>query len=414
MPFPLSRLLIIACLSISSSAGFDSLDPSAASALFDSSPHPSAPLFVPGRLCLFGEHSDWAADYRSVDSAIPQGRAIVACTQQGIYANVKLIPTPEIIFISTLNDGSRCSSRCPLTYSSLLSSARSPSFFSYGFGVAHQMLTTFDFQSSEPPFQYGLIIDNYRTTLPLSKGLSSSAAFCVLVVRAFNLLYSLHLATEGIMEFAYRGERVTGSKCGRLDQCCAFPSNSLVNMNFLGDSIHCQTVNKPQKNNNRESIYLLLVDLKRCKDTKRILSALNTAYPVAKSEIDHGVQWLFGASNIEITEQAIQILEQKTSEENQPSVAQRLGELMTLAQQRFDQFAIPACPDELTAPALHAVLQCQQAKQFTWGGKGVGSQGDGTAQFVCKSRDARTRFAAHLVEHFGVETIQLDLGGDTK
>ena len=23
-------------------------------------------LFVPGRLCLFGEHSDWAGKYRSV------------------------------------------------------------------------------------------------------------------------------------------------------------------------------------------------------------------------------------------------------------------------------------------------------------------------------------------------------------
>lgn len=31
-------------------------------------------LFVPGRLCLFGEHSDWAGKYRSMNSALVAGR----------------------------------------------------------------------------------------------------------------------------------------------------------------------------------------------------------------------------------------------------------------------------------------------------------------------------------------------------
>ena len=34
-------------------------------------------LFVPGRLCLFGEHTDWAGMYRSVNSALEKGEAIV-------------------------------------------------------------------------------------------------------------------------------------------------------------------------------------------------------------------------------------------------------------------------------------------------------------------------------------------------
>ena len=33
---------------------------------------------------------------------------------------------------------------------------------------------------------HGININNYRTTLPVKKGLSSSAAICVLVARAFN------------------------------------------------------------------------------------------------------------------------------------------------------------------------------------------------------------------------------------
>lgn len=30
-------------------------------------------VFVPGRLCILGEHSDWAADYRGVNPAISYG-----------------------------------------------------------------------------------------------------------------------------------------------------------------------------------------------------------------------------------------------------------------------------------------------------------------------------------------------------
>ena len=48
----------------------------------------SISLFVPGRLCLFGEHSDWAGLYRSINSQIIPGTAIVTGIEQGIYANI--------------------------------------------------------------------------------------------------------------------------------------------------------------------------------------------------------------------------------------------------------------------------------------------------------------------------------------
>ena len=41
-------------------------------------------LFVPGRLCLFGEHSDWAGFYRITNKEIEPGRAIVTGIEQGI------------------------------------------------------------------------------------------------------------------------------------------------------------------------------------------------------------------------------------------------------------------------------------------------------------------------------------------
>ena len=58
-----------------------------------------------------------------------------------------------------------------------------------------------------------------RTTLPLKKGLSSSAAVCVLVARAFNQAYGLRLTTRGEMQYAYEGERMTPSQVGT---CCCW------------------------------------------------------------------------------------------------------------------------------------------------------------------------------------------------
>jgi galactokinase len=63
-------------------------------------------LFVPGRICLFGEHSDWAGGYRRINSEIEKGYTIIAGTNQGIYAEVKPHPS-KLICHATLNDGTR-------------------------------------------------------------------------------------------------------------------------------------------------------------------------------------------------------------------------------------------------------------------------------------------------------------------
>ena len=46
-------------------------------------------LFVPGRLCLFGEHTDWAGHYRTMNADVKPGAAIVTGIEQGIYAEVE-------------------------------------------------------------------------------------------------------------------------------------------------------------------------------------------------------------------------------------------------------------------------------------------------------------------------------------
>jgi galactokinase len=171
-------------------------------------------LFVPGRICLFGEHSDWAGAYRRINGDLEKGHTIICGTNQGLYAEVRPHPS-KLILQATLPDGRRegpC--ELPMERAALLEEAESGRFFSYAAGVAYQVLTHYRVR--------GLEVDNYQTTLPVKKGLSSSAAICVLVARAFNRVYDLKLTTRGEMEYAYQGEITTPSRCGRMDQGCAY------------------------------------------------------------------------------------------------------------------------------------------------------------------------------------------------
>lgn len=64
---------------------------------------------------------------------------------------------------------------------------------------------------------------------------------------------------------------------------------------------------------------------------------------------------------------------------------QLLAQTMTQAQQLFNESAIHNCPSELTAPVLNSTLQNPHLKQHYLAAKGVGSQGDGSIQFLCES-----------------------------
>jgi hypothetical protein len=65
-------------------------------------PHPS-PTSCRGRVCLFGEHSDWAGNFRRFNSAIDPGQCIVAGTNQGLHATVTR--HPRLVLRSVLQSG---------------------------------------------------------------------------------------------------------------------------------------------------------------------------------------------------------------------------------------------------------------------------------------------------------------------
>jgi hypothetical protein len=76
-----------------------------------------------------------------------------------------------------------------------------------------------------------------------------------------------------------------------------------------------------------------------------------------------------------------------------------------MAQRGFDEIAGVACPSQLGergSPKLHEVLRCEKLKRAACGGKGVGSQGDGSVQFVCDGATRAAEVRAILKEEFGL------------
>jgi len=230
--------------------------------------------------------------------------------------------------------------------------------------------------------------------LPMRRGLSSSAAVCVLVVRAFSQVHGLGLSIRDEMELAYQGELASGSQCGRMDQVCAY-GKRLVLAHFDGHSLDIEVLRPGAP------VPLLIVDLRGEKDTRRILSDLNACFTGRDDERRRALRAALGPDNAALVAGARRALES-----GDMCV---LGGLMTEAQGLFDRCVTPACPSQLLAPRLHAVLAHPAVRRLAWGGKGVGSQGDGAAQLVCRGFEEREALGGELSGAFGMQCLPLTI-----
>ncbi len=322
-------------------------------------------MFIPGRLCLFGEHSDWAAEY-----GIRPGFCLVIGTDQGLSATVRrseefLVET-EIPGANGSPSGRRRRIACRWDAEMLLEAAKDrEEFFRYCAGVAYQMI-------SRPGVEGGIDLKIDAMDLPLRKGVSSSAAVCILVAKAFDAVYGLGLFPHELMEIAYLGEILTGSRCGRMDQACIYGKTPVLLTFQKAAGIRVEPVFPGGP------VDMFFVDLGGKKDTVKILADLQAAYPR-----NNGLQGALGSENEKVIRRAYRAL----TAGDGPG----LGRLMTDAQRIFDSQVAPHSRTELESPLLHAILSLEEIQEHIHGGKGVGSQGDGTAQLVARSpadRDA--------------------------
>ena len=161
---------------------------------------PFMEIFVPGRLCILGEHSDWAGEYRKDNKSIAIGKTVVCATVEGLFA--RCTPGSEssnmLSFRHKQLNGEWGDLDVLLDVSELDVLAKLGGFFAYIAGTASVVLTKHESTIRER--SCGIHIENYRTTLPMCKGLSSSAAACVMVVKCFAAVFCLKLSLEEIME----------------------------------------------------------------------------------------------------------------------------------------------------------------------------------------------------------------------
>ena len=120
------------------------------------------------------------------------------------------------------------------------------------------------------------------------------------------------MTVRGEMEYAYTGEVTTPSRCGRMDQGCAYGSRTIM-MTYDGDRIDVKEISVPK------DMHFVIVDLCASKDTKEILNRLNHCYPFADGDIARNVQKYLGPISADLTRQAGDALREGNAE--------RLGEL---------------------------------------------------------------------------------------
>lgn len=346
-------------------------------------------LFVPGRLCLFGEHSDWASLYQKVNPTIPNGQAIVLLLQQGIYA--KISKSQKIHITSTTGQDLKrkvFNLNCDANSSSLKPLITASDFFSYAASVCHYMITNYK--------TGGITINNEVTTLPVGKGLASSASFSLLCVKAYNMIYELNLSIEKQISIAFNCELQTGSNCGKMDFASAYDYPLLLTT-FKNENVTFSKIR------HSKPIYLVLVDLLGEKNTKVILNDLHKVYPFPSNSEEQDLHYFLGRVNQLYIKRAISYIKKGN--------ALALGQLMTKHQQEFDNYVLPFSYEQLRSIKLHNLLADSTIINHTYGGKGVGSHGDGSAQLIARSYDDQQYLLQYLV-HLGYGCYEITIKKD--
>ncbi len=335
-------------------------------------------IFMPGRLCLLGEHSDWASEYKDLNSTIREGAAIVLGLNRGLY--FEAMKSDKYKY--------KCN-HLNLDIEWIHNEASVDSKEHSG----NYVLKSFDVMKKYYNVG-GASIECVKVDLPIKKGLASSASICMAVVRVFNNLYDLGLDIHQEMSLAYEAERNAGSMCGKLDQICGY-GNRLLALTFMNHGLHVQPIE------NKTKLRILLVDLNGYKDTSKILYDLNQPYLNFDIEEHHGIYRALGDTNQMIVESAKVAIHQGD--------LKKLGEIMYQAQEVFDLNIAKYSLVNLKAPKMHELLEDEALRSFIYGAKGVGSHGDGSMQLLLKETTDENEIVSFIHDKYGYESFVISI-----
>lgn len=319
-----------------------------------------------GRVCFFGEHSDWASEFH-----IYKGRALATPLDLGISAKAK-----KSNVFSIYEDNRRIQFENKDLCAIMKDKTH---FYRYVCSTVYLMKKRYNILGC-----VDLVIDHKN--LPIRAGLSSSAAISNLIVKAFDTAYNLRLTENEIMNISYEAERLTGSNCGKLDQI-GILKKGLYDIRF--DDV--TTYNQCEINGNW---FFLIVVLGTDKDTMRILSDLKNSY-MENLELQN----YLGPFQQAIIEKAIYAFKNYD--------LRKMGKLLDLTQKYFDNIIMPISYEALKAPKFHKLIRDFYVSDRILGAKEIGSHGDGTALFLVENEKNCDECIKYIEETYGYKTILL-------
>jgi galactokinase len=198
-----------------------------------------------------------------------------------------------------------------------------------------------------------------------------------------------------------------------MDQCVAMGRDSIGLMEFNGPHCALHRLSTPIP------IHFVVADLKAGKDTVAILRDLNSCFPhpVTPEQVPSPSHspvtspWQYGMHTYAHVNQD---LAWKAILAIYSGDLTSLAEAMEQAQKVFNDCAVANCRSELTAPVLNRTISDPSLRPYHLAAKGVGSQGDGSIQFLCKSVEQQSQLLSVLsAEPWNYDAFALTIAPST-
>lgn len=282
-----------------------------------------AAAFAPGRICLVGEHNDWAGGYALT---VPMDAGVRVEMNPGPFRVSSWIEGREHVWSGQGDAG--VLRLVPAVFAQL------------GRALEGQVVI--------------------RSDLPPGRGFSSSAAVCVAVARALDPT----LGPSDAAELAYQAERSTGSACGRMDPlACAW--SVPLSLRFHGDSVLVEPTSG--------RCALAVGVFPAARDTRAILTALTTHHAGEVPLRDWSALARVGAVRSALDGFSAQAMHAASALRDHDLRA--VGGAMDACQDIYEEELMPAFP-ELHAPGLLRAVRSLRASGAL-GAKFTGAGGEG-------------------------------------
>lgn len=322
-------------------------------------------IAVPGRVCLVGEHNDWAG-----------GAAIVVPMDRFVRVRVRAAP---VLSATAVLEGQALA----------WTEGDEPGALRFVPAVARVLRHAYGIDAP--------VAVHIEGELPAGRGFSSSAAVCVALVRALGAHAGLDIATDRAAELAYLAEHdECGVGCGRLDPlACAWATPLFLR--FSGDEVDVEPI--------PAHLSLAVGSFRAPRDTAGILAVLGRHH---RGEV--AVRDWEGVRRVGAVRGALEGFGEQARHARDALLSgdlRALGASMDVCQEIYEDELMAAFA-ELRAPGLCRAVRALRAAGAL-GAKFSGAGGDGSVIGLYAPDDPNVRAGVAALDALGVEAFSMDV-----